>query len=197
LNKTKIALSAFALFACSIQATSAHPFHHRLHLSGGGLIYASYYSSGYRTASGERFNPNGFTAAHRSLPFGARVQVTNPRNGRSVVVRINDRGPFVRGRSLDLARGAAFAIGMHGTGPVRMAILGRGRTFAAAAPQRPAPVRAREWYADGDDATTRQTTRQTTRHEPPRTGSHGPTVDGTPLDRVLAQATPIQSALHD
>ncbi len=91
---------------------------------GGSLIRASYYCSGYRTASGEHFNPNGFTAAHRSLPFGTRLAVTNPANGRTVIVRINDRGPFVRGVSLDLARGAAFAIGMRGTGLVRIAEVG-------------------------------------------------------------------------
>jgi rare lipoprotein A len=90
----------------------------------GHLIRASYYSSGYRTASGEHFNPNGFTAAHRTLPFGTRLSVTNPANGRTVVVRINDRGPFVRGVSLDLARGAAFALGMRGNGTVRIAQLG-------------------------------------------------------------------------
>jgi rare lipoprotein A len=93
-------------------------------LYGGTLIRASYYCSGYRTASGEHFNPNGFTAAHRTLPFGTRLAVTNPANGRTVVVRINDRGPFVRGVSLDLARGAAFALGMRGTGTVRIARLG-------------------------------------------------------------------------
>jgi rare lipoprotein A len=93
---------------------------------GGSLIRASYYCSGTRTASGEHFNPNGFTAAHRTLPFGTRVAVTNPANGRTVVVRINDRGPFVRGVSLDLARGAAFAIGMRGNATVRIARLGGG-----------------------------------------------------------------------
>jgi rare lipoprotein A len=75
---------------------------------------ASWYASGQRTASGERFNPNGLTAAHRSLPFGARVRVTNTANGRSVVVRINDRGPFAGGRVIDLSRASARAIGMGG-----------------------------------------------------------------------------------
>ncbi|ACA15269.1 rare lipoprotein A [Methylobacterium sp. 4-46] len=75
---------------------------------------ASWYGSGQRTASGERFNPNGLTAAHRSLPFGTRVRVTNTANGRSVVVRINDRGPFAGGRIIDLSRGSARAIGMGG-----------------------------------------------------------------------------------
>lgn len=92
-------------------------------LSGASLIRASYYCSGARTASGEHFNPNGFTAAHRTLPFGTRLAVTNPANGRTVVVRINDRGPFVRGVSLDLARGAAFALGMGGNATVSIAQL--------------------------------------------------------------------------
>ncbi|MBL1210166.1 septal ring lytic transglycosylase RlpA family protein [Geminocystis sp. GBBB08] len=80
---------------------------------------ASWYGPGFhgrRTASGERYNQHDFTAAHRSLPFGTRVQVTNLRNGRSVVVRINDRGPHVRGRILDLSAGAARAIGVKNTG---------------------------------------------------------------------------------
>lgn len=87
---------------------------------------ASWYGPGFhgkRTASGERFNANGLTAAHRSLPFGTRVLVTNRTNGRSVVVRINDRGPFVGGRSIDLARGAARAIGMGGTSFVSMSVV--------------------------------------------------------------------------
>ena len=86
------------------------------------VIRASFYSHGSRTASGEAFNPNGFTAAHRTLPFGTRLQVTNPSTGRSVVVRVNDRGPFVRGRSLDLARGAAAALGMIGQGTASLVV---------------------------------------------------------------------------
>ncbi|CAO4179728.1 Endolytic peptidoglycan transglycosylase RlpA [Methylorubrum populi] len=74
---------------------------------------ASWYGPGFHgrlTANGERFDQNALTAAHRSLPFGTRVRVTSTSNGRSVV-RINDRGPFVRGRSIDLARAAARVIG--------------------------------------------------------------------------------------
>ena len=84
---------------------------------------ASYYSSGSRTANGEHFNPNGYTAAHRTLPFGTKLRVTNVANGRSVVVRVNDRGPFIKGRVLDLSKGAARAIGMIGAGTasIRMA----------------------------------------------------------------------------
>jgi rare lipoprotein A len=86
--------------------------------NGGERIVSAYYSVGRHTASGQPFNPHGMTAAHRTLPFGTRLTVTNPRTGQSVTVVINDRGPFVRGVSLDLSQGAAKAIGMHGTGSV-------------------------------------------------------------------------------
>ncbi|MGQ7959285.1 septal ring lytic transglycosylase RlpA family protein [Pseudomonas sp. SP16.1] len=86
---------------------------------------ASYYGDrhhGRKTASGERFDQHALTAAHRSLPFGSRVKVTNLNNGRSVVVRINDRGPFVRGRVIDLSRRAAQQLDMLRAGvvPVRL-----------------------------------------------------------------------------
>ena len=88
---------------------------------------ASWYKMGKVTANGERFNPNGLTAAHRYLPFGTRVRVTNLRNGRKIVVRINDRGPFIKGRIIDLAYGAARRIGLHrsGTARVRLDIIKR------------------------------------------------------------------------
>src|SRR5215475_14084208 len=73
---------------------------------------ASIYSyQGGRTASGERVHPSGLTAAHRSLPFGTKVKVTNRRNGKSVVVRINDRGPFIRGRIIDVTPAGARTLG--------------------------------------------------------------------------------------
>jgi rare lipoprotein A len=77
---------------------------------------ASVYSteSGSRTASGARLNPAALTAAHRSLPFGSKVRVTNHRNGRSVVVTVNDRGPFVRGRIIDVTPAGAQALGFSG-----------------------------------------------------------------------------------
>ena len=81
----------------------------------GRQVVATYYHSGRRTASGQAFNASGHTAAHRTLPFGSQVTVTNPNNGRSVTVVINDRGPFTKGVTLDLAHGAARAIGMRGT----------------------------------------------------------------------------------
>ncbi|MBU0824491.1 MAG: septal ring lytic transglycosylase RlpA family protein [Alphaproteobacteria bacterium] len=93
---------------------------------GGGI--ASYYGrelAGNRTASGERFDPGQLTAAHRTLPFGSMVRVTNTANGDSVIVRINDRGPFAHGRVIDISHAAAREIGMHrsGTARVRMALL--------------------------------------------------------------------------
>ena len=71
-----------------------------------------------RTANGERESPGALTAAHRTLPFGSHVRVTNTHNGRSVVVRINDRGPFVRGRVIDLTPAGARALGFSGLAPV-------------------------------------------------------------------------------
>ncbi len=91
---------------------------------------ASWYGPGFhgrRTANGEVFNQNAMTAAHKTLPFGTKVQVTNLRNGRSVVVRINDRGPFTRGRIVDLSAGAARVIGLKSSGiaPVKVEVLRR------------------------------------------------------------------------
>lgn len=85
---------------------------------------ASVYSGG-RTANGERAAASGLTAAHRTLPFGTLVRVTNKRTGRSVVVRINDRGPFVRGRVIDVTPAAAHALGFSGLAPVTLAVLGK------------------------------------------------------------------------
>ena len=82
---------------------------------------ASWYGPGFqgrRTANGEKFNTHALTAAHKTLPFGTWVRVVNKRNGRSVVVRINDRGPYVRGRIIDLSHAAARAIGFSGTAKV-------------------------------------------------------------------------------
>ena len=86
---------------------------------------ASYYWQPQRVASGGWFNPNALTAAHKTLRFGTRVRVTNLRNGRSVIVRINDRGPYIKGRIIDLSRRAADIVGMRKSGiaPVRVDIL--------------------------------------------------------------------------
>lgn len=137
--------TAFALMAAtilvggSISEASAKSRHHRNHShhahahkaksnwknanasigSSGGHSFsgkASYYGneSGSKTASGQRFNQNAMTAAHRSLPFGTKVRVTY--RGQSVVVTINDRGPFIKGRVIDLSKGAARAVGLTGAG---------------------------------------------------------------------------------
>jgi len=85
-----------------------------LQRSGEGL--ASFYGSPQQTANGEQFNPRALTAAHRTLPFGTKVRVTNVRSGRTVTVRINDRGPFVPGRVIDLSQAAAAELGIVGRG---------------------------------------------------------------------------------
>jgi rare lipoprotein A len=89
---------------------------------------ASYYWEPQALASGGRFNPNAMTAAHKTLPFGTKVRVTNHNNGESVVVVINDRGPYVAGRVIDLSKAAAHAISMQGSGvvPVTVTVLGKG-----------------------------------------------------------------------
>jgi rare lipoprotein A len=86
---------------------------------------ASYYWEGSRVASGGRYNPDGLTAAHRTLPFGTRLRVTDLVSSRSVVVVVNDRGPFIPGRVLDLSRGAAVALGMtaRGVTPIKATVM--------------------------------------------------------------------------
>ena len=83
---------------------------------------ASFYSHGSRTASGARYDPGAMTAAHKTLPFGSRLRVTNLANQRSVLVTVNDRGPFVGGRILDLSAGAADVIGMRQSGVAQVRI---------------------------------------------------------------------------
>lgn len=89
---------------------------------------ASWYSLTSQTASGEMCDPKALTAAHPSLPFGTRVKVENLKNGRSVVVRINDRGPYVSGRIIDLTKGAAAVLGFveKGIASVRLTVLSKG-----------------------------------------------------------------------
>ena len=87
---------------------------------------ASWYGPGFhgkKTANGERFNTHDLTAAHKTLPFGTKVRVTNEQTGKSVVVRINDRGPYAHGRVIDLSKAAAEAVGISGVGQVTLASL--------------------------------------------------------------------------
>ncbi|OBQ63306.1 septal ring lytic transglycosylase RlpA family protein [Mesorhizobium erdmanii] len=83
---------------------------------------ASWYALHSKTASGERMNPSAMTAAHRTLPFGTKLRVTNQHNGKSVIVRINDRGPFIRGRMLDLSKSAAGQLGFISSGQTAVCV---------------------------------------------------------------------------
>ncbi len=107
------------LSACSSQRTQ-----HSADISGQASWYGAQHH-GKKTASGERFNQNALTAAHRTLPFGSKVKVTNTRNNKSVTVRINDRGPYSKGRVIDLSRAAANKIDMINSGvtPVQLQVL--------------------------------------------------------------------------
>jgi rare lipoprotein A len=102
-----VAFAAFVLLSAPVQAATG---------------WASYYSCCKLTANGERFNKHGFTAAHRNLPFGTKVKVTNLRTGKSVIVRINDRGPFIKSRMIDLSLGAAKVIGLTKSGVAKVKI---------------------------------------------------------------------------
>jgi rare lipoprotein A len=111
----RVKLANVAIAACvalGATFTSIHPSE----AAGNGCGGASWYALSSKTASGERMNASYLTAAHRSLKFGTRVEVTNRRNGKSVVVRINDRGPFIRGRVMDLSKAAASRVGMVSAG---------------------------------------------------------------------------------
>ncbi len=115
-----VLVSAFMLGCSSIPAKS--PSHLIGHTESG---KASYYAMKYqfrKTASGERFNNLATTAAHKKLPFGTKVKVTNIKNGKSIVVKINDRGPFIKGRIIDLTRSAFSSIGNIDSGVISVKI---------------------------------------------------------------------------
>jgi rare lipoprotein A len=92
---------------------------------GASVGVASFYTEGARTANGERLNPNALTAAHPSLPFGTRLRITSVASGRSVIVRVNDRGPFIKGRAVDVSYSAAKELGMteRGVAKVKMEVV--------------------------------------------------------------------------
>ncbi|MGA2569051.1 MAG: septal ring lytic transglycosylase RlpA family protein [Terracidiphilus sp.] len=129
-----LALIALPAYARPLEPASPHRLLliHRvpvrtLHLQPQGprTVRASWYGKRYAgrpTASGALFNPSAMTAAHRSLKLGTRIRVTNPHNGTSVVVTVNDRGPFVKGRDLDLSEAAATALGFHDRGVANLLI---------------------------------------------------------------------------
>jgi rare lipoprotein A len=114
-TQTKFALASIFIAACLVVAPIAASAQ-----SGVASIY-----SGGLTANGEHASPSGLTAAHKTLPFGTMVRVTNQSTGRSVVVRINDRGPFVGGRIIDLTPAGARALGFSGLTKVTLDVVGR------------------------------------------------------------------------
>ena len=134
------AVAAFAMMAAALSVTQAD--------AAAQTGKASYYKSGHRTANGERFDPHGYTAAHRTLPFGTKVLVTNVKTGKSVIVRINDRGPFIKNRIIDVSYGAAKVLGMTGAGVATVKIVPLKKSAAAPAAT-PAPVAAVEAVAQG------------------------------------------------
>jgi rare lipoprotein A len=134
------AVAAFAMMAAALSVTQAD--------AAAQTGKASYYKSGHRTANGERFDPHGYTAAHRTLPFGTKVLVTNVKTGKSVIVRINDRGPFIKNRIIDVSYGAAKVLGMTGAGVATVKIVPLKKSAAAPAAA-PAPVAAVEAVAQG------------------------------------------------
>ena len=116
--KGRILILASSILAC--QFFAAH-LSHVFAADQNGLASVYSHESGSGTASGQRLNTGALTAAHRSLPFGTKVKVTNQRNGRSVIVTINDRGPFVRGRVIDVTPAAARELGFSGLTQVTVA----------------------------------------------------------------------------
>jgi rare lipoprotein A len=124
----KIALILALIFAPAILAgqSSEHNTNRKVVRPAAHVGYASYYANffnGRKTASGERFSNASYTAASKELPLGSRVKVTNLKNNRSVVVRVTDRGPYVKGRSIDLSRRAAEDIGMITIGVTKVNII--------------------------------------------------------------------------
>lgn len=122
-----VAKRSLMLFVVAMLTFQFSPTHLTRASAEGQAGIASIYSteSGSGTASGQKLNPGALTAAHRTLPFGTKVKVTNKSNGREVVVTINDRGPFIRGRIIDLTPAGGRALGFSGLTQVTLNILGR------------------------------------------------------------------------
>lgn len=120
MNRNCIKLAATAALCAAMSAMGAVTSEAAVQVG-----WASFYKHGTRTANGEAFRPASFTAAHKTLPFGTKVRVVNVKTGKSVIVRINDRGPFVHGRIIDLSYGAANAVGLTrmGVGKVSLEVL--------------------------------------------------------------------------
>ena len=121
-NKVGVIMQALKTVAFAVAASALLPFAAAQAQSG----VASHYSDLSVTASGRSYSSGAMVAAHRSLPFGTKVRVHNPRNGRSIVVTIVDRGPFIKGRIIDLSKGAANALGFSGLQRVNLSVHGMG-----------------------------------------------------------------------
>ena len=126
MRKTSLAIATSAGLALSqLAAVPAHAAPPVSLVPTQSLVLTSFYGRelhGQRKANGERFDMNAMTAAHRTLPFGTRLRVTNPRNGHSVIVRVSDRGPFTRGRGLDVSYAAARQLGFIAQGVARLRV---------------------------------------------------------------------------
>jgi rare lipoprotein A (peptidoglycan hydrolase) len=146
-----VTIAMLAIAGCSSQNIAPRPAYTGRTYSPR-MEVASWYGPGFQghaTSTGERFNENAMTAASKTLPLGTHVRVTNPRNGRSVVVRINDRGPYVHGRSIDLSKAAAERLGIKdkGVAPVEVASLGSAPRMMLAPENRPAPEARHDEHA--------------------------------------------------
>lgn len=117
-SSTATATCILTIFAAPVCPVAAEPV-------GSGLASVYAYEGG-KTASGQRSDLHDLTAAHRTLPFGTKVHVTNKRNGKSVLVRVNDRGPFIKGRVIDVTPRAAAILGFSGLAPITLKVVGKG-----------------------------------------------------------------------
>lgn len=120
-SNLRIAIAACFIASMQIFPVQTASARNQQEITGSASWYGGKFH-GRKTASGERYNQNALTAAHKTLPFGTKVRVTNESNGKSVVVRINDRGPYVGKRVIDLSRAAANAVGMVQRGVARVKV---------------------------------------------------------------------------
>jgi len=115
-----LSLSILIFFmANNAHSTEVHEYHTVIKTYN---TIASWYKHGKVTANGERFNPWGLTVAHRTLPFGTKLRLTNLETKKSIIVTVNDRGPFIRGRGLDVTLGCAHRLGMYTTGVTKLKV---------------------------------------------------------------------------
>jgi len=163
------------LVSCAPYQAGRRPVHYKT------TGHASWYGPGFagrKTANGERFNPSKLTCAHKTLPFGTTLKVTHTENGKSVVVRVNDRGPFIRGRVIDLSKEAARRIGMLGSGTAKVEIV------AIASPEDYRAAKSKRLLVA--QKTTKKTPPPAT-HPSPADEAESPTVQNASIDTVVAE----------